>query len=73
MRGLLSLTEFGWYVMALYYLLLLVFLAVGLFIAFRLPSDWMALFTSAVLISVGVQFSKISAAIDSRLCVFARL
>ena len=63
-RGLLSLTEFGWYVMALYYLLLLVFFAVGLFIAFRRPSDWMALFTSAVLISVGPQFSKLSADIS---------
>jgi len=63
-RGLLSLTEFGWYVMGLNYLLLLAFLGVGLFIAWRRPSDWMALFTSATLISLGVQYSKLSAYIS---------
>jgi hypothetical protein len=60
LRGLLSLREYGWYVMALYYLLLLAFLGIGIFIAWRRSSDWMALFTSAVLVSLGTQASKIS-------------
>ncbi len=60
LRGLLSLREYGWYVMALYYLLLLAFLGIGIFIAWRRSSDWMALFTSAVLISLGTQASKLS-------------
>jgi hypothetical protein len=46
--------------MALYYLLLLAFLGIGIFIAWRRSSDWMALFTSAVLVSLGTQASKIS-------------
>jgi hypothetical protein len=60
-KSLVSSSAFGWYVLALYFMLLLAFLGAGLFIAWRKPSDWMALFTSAVLISLGVQYSKISA------------
>jgi hypothetical protein len=61
----ISLTTFGWYILALYYILLLAFLGIGIFIALRRPSDWMTLFASAVLISLGAQSSKISIS-DSR-------
>ena len=60
-QGLLSLNAYGWYVLVIYYLVLLTFLLVGVFIAWRRSSDWMALLTSATLITIGVRFGQTSA------------
>ena len=60
-QGLLSLNAYGWYVLVIYYLVLLTFLLVGVFIAWRRSSDWMALLTSATLITMGVRFGQTSA------------